>query len=82
MDPVSDEFKKALTERAGADVEIIERNVGGGILVPSAVRINGTEVVIPAGAKIRIGDICEDEAVTVTITMFARRIVIAAEDDL
>lgn len=82
MDPVSDKFKKALANRAGADIQIIERNVGGGILVPSAVRINGTEVAIPAGANIRIGDICDDEAVTVTITMFASRIVIAAEDDL
>ena len=67
----------------GADIEIIDRFGGeAGVLMPSAVRINGIEVLLPADSKIRIGDICEDEAVTVTITMFARRIVIAPEADL
>ncbi|MDX2838005.1 hypothetical protein PV377_03125 [Streptomyces ipomoeae] len=67
----------------GAGIEIIDRHRGDiGFLAPSAVRINGVEVLLPADSKIRIGDISEDEAVTVTITMFARRIVIAPEADL
>ena len=82
MEPVSDKFKKALTERRGADIEIIDPGGGVPILVPSKVRINGTEVLIPAGTKIRVGEISEDEGVTVTITMFARRVVIAADGDL
>ncbi|MGW5633927.1 hypothetical protein [Streptomyces sp. NPDC003832] len=82
MEPVSDKFKKALTERRGADIEIIDRGSGDPVLVPSKVRINGTEVLIPAGSKIRVSEISEDEGVTVTITMFARRVVIAAEGDL
>ena len=82
MDAVSDKFKKALTERRGADIEIIDPGGDVPVLVPSKVRINGTEVLIPAGTSIRIGEISEDEGVTVTITMFARRVVIATEDDL
>lgn len=78
MEPVS-ELKKALTERRGADIEIIDPGGDVPVLVPSKVRINGTEVLIPAGTSIRIGEISDDEAVTVTLTMYARRIVIAAE---
>ncbi|MFK4801642.1 hypothetical protein ACI3K5_23545 [Streptomyces sp. MPA0124] len=67
----------------GASIEIIDRgSSGSGVLVPSAVRINGVEVPIPSGTKIRVHDVSDDEAVTVTLTMFARRVVIAAEDDL
>ncbi|MER7053468.1 hypothetical protein [Streptomyces sp. NPDC000351] len=82
MEPVSGKFGKAVTERRGADIEIIDPGGDVPILVPSKVRINGTEVLIPAGAKIHIGEIADDEAVTVTLTMFARRVVIAAESDL
>lgn len=82
MAPVSDKFEKALTERRGADIEIIDQGSGSPVLVPSKVRINGTEVLIPAGARIHIGEITDDEAVTVTLTLFARRVVIATEDDL
>lgn len=64
----------------GADIEIIDRHGGGQVLIPSAVRINGVEIPIPSGSSIKIDDITDDEAVTVTITMFARRITIAAED--
>lgn len=82
MEPVSDKFKKALTERRGADIEIIDPGGDVPVLIPSKVRINGTEVLIPAGTKIHVGEISEDEGVTVTITMFARRVTIAAEGDL
>lgn len=67
----------------GADIEIIDRHGGdAGFLIPSALRINGVEIPIPGDAKIRIGDLSADEVVTVTITMFARRVTIAAEHDL
>ncbi|MFE7727388.1 hypothetical protein ACFU5D_16535 [Streptomyces anthocyanicus] len=67
----------------GASIEIIDRGSSdSGILVPSAVRINGVEVPIPSGTKIRVHDVSDDEAVTVTLTMLVRRVVIAAEDDL
>ncbi|MGW5173130.1 hypothetical protein ACWERY_02030 [Streptomyces sp. NPDC004082] len=82
MEPASDKSKEALAERRGADIEIIDRNTGGPVLVPSTGRINGVEIPIPSGTKIRVHDIREDEAVTVTLTLFARRVVIAAEDDL
>ncbi|MEU9611891.1 hypothetical protein AB0D56_10100 [Streptomyces sp. NPDC048209] len=64
----------------GADIEIIDRNGGDQILTPSAVRINGVEVPIPSGSSIKIDDIRDDEAVAITITMFARRITIHHED--
>lgn len=66
----------------GADIEIIDRHGGdAGFLIPSALRINGVEIPIPADAKIRIHELSVDEFVTVTITMFARRITIANEQD-
>lgn len=71
------------TSLVGASIEIIDRGSSdSGILVPSAVRINGVEVPIPSGTRIRVHDVSDDEAVTVTLTMLVRRVVIAAEDDL
>lgn len=68
---------------AGADIEIIDRGgSASGILVPSAVRINGAEIAIPADATIKIHEIRATDVVTVTLTLFARRITIAAEGDL
>lgn len=64
----------------GADVEIIDRSTGTpGVILPSAVRINGTEILIPSDATIRVSDITEDEPVTVTLTMFARSLSIRHE---
>lgn len=77
-----DTSKPGAPQRRGADIEIIDRGSGDPVLVPSAVRINGVDIPIPSGTKIRVHDISEDEAVTITLTMFARRIVIAAEGDL
>lgn len=64
----------------GADIEIIDRSSGDKVLIPSAVRINGVTVPIPSGSTIKIHDITDDDAVTVTVTMFARRITIHHED--
>ncbi|MET8378041.1 hypothetical protein [Streptomyces microflavus] len=65
----------------GADIEIIDRHDGDQILTPSVVRINGVEVPIPSASSIKIDDIRDDEAVLITVTMFARRITIHHEDD-
>lgn len=52
-----------------ADIEVIDRHSGdSGVLLPSALRVNGVEIPIPSDAKIRIGDLSADEFVTVTIT--------------
>lgn len=69
---------------AGAVIEIIERNpaVSGLLVLPNSVRINGVEVAMPEGARIQVHEICEDEPAKVTLTLFARRITIAAEGDL
>lgn len=78
----SDRLKKVTRERRGADIEILDRTTGDAdVLMPSAVRINGVEVLIPSGAKIRIHDISDDEVVTVTVTMFARSVSIRHEPD-
>ncbi|WP_069751583.1 hypothetical protein [Streptomyces sp. EN16] len=66
--------------RRGADIEIIDRSSGDQVLIPSTVRINGVEVPIPSGSSIKIDDMRDDEAVAITITMFARRISIHHED--
>ncbi|MFD3815023.1 hypothetical protein ACFWRZ_08145 [Streptomyces rubiginosohelvolus] len=65
----------------GADIEIIDRHDGDKVLMPSAVRINGVAVPIPSGTSIKISDMTDEDAVTVTVTMFARRITIHHEDD-
>ncbi|MEU2403416.1 hypothetical protein ABZ609_03685 [Streptomyces rubiginosohelvolus] len=67
--------------RRGADIEIIDRRNGDKVLMPSAVRINGVAVPIPSGTSIKISDMTDEDAVTVTVTMFARRITIHHEDD-
>ncbi|MGW7327493.1 hypothetical protein ACWGIU_02460 [Streptomyces sp. NPDC054840] len=64
----------------GADIEIIDRSAGTpGVVLPNAVRVNGTEILIPSDATIRVSDIAEDELVTVTLTMFARSLSIRHE---
>jgi hypothetical protein len=78
----SDRFKKTSRERRGADIEIIDRTTGDAdVLMPTAVKINGVEVLIPSDAKIRVHDITDAELVTVTVTMFARSVSIRHEPD-
>ncbi|WP_394436277.1 hypothetical protein [Streptomyces sp. SGAir0957] len=82
MTAVSGKFEKALRERRGADIEILDRTTGDAdVLVPSALRINGVEVLMPSGSKIRVHDISDDEVVTVTVTMFARSVSIRHDPD-
>jgi hypothetical protein len=67
-------------QATGADIEIIDRSAGTpGVILPNAVRINGTEILIPSDTTIRVSDITEDELVTVTLTMFARSLSVRHE---
>ncbi|MFD8545669.1 hypothetical protein [Streptomyces sp. NPDC059649] len=68
----------------GAVIDIIERGptTGSSLVLPNAVRINGVEVAMPEGARIQVHEISEDEPAKVTLTLFARRITIAAEGDI
>jgi hypothetical protein len=78
------------SEPMAAYIEIVERDratddtMGGSIIVPNEVRINGTPLLVPAGQTIKVHEMTfgNDEAAQVTLTLFARRITIAAEEDL
>ncbi|MET8694700.1 hypothetical protein ABZV65_19405 [Streptomyces bauhiniae] len=72
-----------MAELRGAEIEIIERRINpadrSGFLVPNAVRINGTEVAIPDGARIKVHEITDEDCVTVTLTVFASSVTIRPE---
>ncbi|WP_329521180.1 hypothetical protein [Spirillospora sp. NBC_01491] len=82
----------AALNAAAAVIEIVERNQttddtpGGSVILPNEVRINGTPILIPDGECIRVHEMTfgerNDEPFLVTVTMFARRVTIAAEGDL
>lgn len=74
-------FKPTPTARAqGADIEIVERSRDSNLaIVPNAVRINGTEVLIPADSTIDVSEISSETLVTVTLTMFVRSLSIRHE---
>lgn len=73
-------------------IEIVEKNrptadsPGAGIVIPNEIRINGTPLLVPHGEQIKIHEMTYnsmgDEVVCVTLTLFARKVVIAAEEDL
>lgn len=69
-------------------IEIVERvpagadpDAGPGFIVPNEIRINGTPVLAPKDYPVRVHDIQIDgtEPVQVTLTLFARRVVVQAE---
>lgn len=74
----------------GAVIEIIERGrttdgtLAGSIITPDEVRINGQPLLIAADEPITIHEINvrSGDLVCVTLTLIARRVIIAAEDDL
>jgi hypothetical protein len=64
---------------------VTEDTMGGSIIIPREVRINGVSVLTPQEHPIRIHEMQvggELEAAIVTITLFVRKLVIAAEGDL
>ncbi|HWB37588.1 MAG TPA: hypothetical protein VHA75_16360 [Rugosimonospora sp.] len=95
---VEDYLPKVTAEPAkptAALIEIVEKghstDGNEGVIVPNQVRINGTPLLIPAGQQIKVHSITLNEnergpygedAACVTLTLFARRVTIAAEGDL
>lgn len=71
---------------AAAVVEIVERGLrtdhttGGSIVVPDQIRVNGMPLLVEP--NITIAKLGDREAARVTITLYARRIVVAGENDL
>lgn len=74
----------------GAVIEIIERrspedladdSPSSSIVVPTEVRINGQQLLHSAEEPVRVHGVTArgDQAVLVTLTLFARRVVIGAE---
>lgn len=58
----------------------VDRMTGGGYIKPNEVRINGTPVAVPRDSEIFVSELkSENDAVQVSMTMFARRVVVAAE---
>lgn len=90
--PASDDRDRAAsTEPRGAVIEIVEKGratsdatIGESIITPNDVRINGQSLLASAEDPVVVHEISSsgDELVRVTLTLFARRIVIAAEGDL
>lgn len=72
-----------------AVIEIIERGkttdgtLGGSVIIPNEIRINGYPVATPADKPVIVHEIAlaSDELVCVTLTLFARRVSIRAEGD-
>lgn len=74
-----------------AYIEIVERDrtttdtLGGSVITPNEVRINGVPLAVPSGQSIRVHEMTfgEDRDVAqVTMTLYVRRLTIAAEGDL
>lgn len=62
-----------------ATIEILDlRDSDAGFAVPGVVRINGVEVAVPAAHPPKIHDFQADPGapVMVTVTMYARRVVV------
>lgn len=80
-------------EPSAAYIEIVEKNrttddtLGGSLIVPNEVRINGIPLLCPDGEQVKVhamtfNDGHGEDVAQVTLTLFARRVVIAAEGDL
>lgn len=72
----------------GAVIEIVEKRrkaadpPGGDVIIPNEIRINGRPVLAPKDHPVKVHEIAiqGDEVVLVTLTLFARRVVVAAEE--
>lgn len=77
-----------MNQPKGAVIEIIEKRrsrlggLGGEVIVPDEIRINGQSLLLPADSSVKVHeiDIPSCDAVLVTLTVFARRVVIDAEE--
>lgn len=75
---------------SGAVVEIIERGAtvdranSAGVVVPNEIRLNGVPMYAPADRPVTVHqvDMAGNELACVTLTLFARRVLIGAEGDI
>jgi hypothetical protein len=73
-----------------AIIEIVEKGRGttdtasGSLILPNDVRLNGQSLLVPKDAPVIVHEMSVDDSTVahVTLTVFARRVVIAAEEDL
>lgn len=73
-----------------AVIEIVEKGratddtMGGSVIIPNEVRINGVPLLLPADRPIKVHEmeIHPKDAVYVTLTLIARRVTIAADGDI
>ena len=86
-----DHSETAPTGPRGAVIEIIEKGratsdatIGDSIITPNDIRINGQSLLASADDPVIVHQISTagDELVRVTLTLFARRVIIAADGDL
>ncbi|SII80477.1 Uncharacterised protein [Mycobacteroides abscessus subsp. abscessus] len=63
----------------GVDLEIVDKGGTGDGVWPNCVRINGVEVLCPAGEHVTIHPVSDEGVVVATVTMFVRRLMIATE---
>ncbi|WP_460307737.1 hypothetical protein, partial [Actinocorallia aurea] len=84
------EAKPDPSEPRGAIIEIIQKRRGRPtgdlseeVIVPSDVRLNGQSILTPYDSPVRIHEVTFDggECVLVTLTVYARRILVDAEYD-
>lgn len=75
-----------MTDARAAVFEIVERrrkpdagSLAESIVVPSVVRVNGAEILVPDNEPITVHDLSSKDVVKVTLTVFARRIFIGDE---
>lgn len=75
-----------MSKAKAAYIEIVERGYSMteddlGVIKPNEVRINGTPLLVPAGESVTVHqvDLKDRDVVKVTLTLFARRVVIGAE---
>lgn len=80
-----------MAQPTGAIIEIIERgattsdgSTGESVIVPDEIRINGQALAYSAEEPVIVHQVSAltDDAVRVTMTLLARRVVIAAESDV
>lgn len=72
----------------GAVIEIVEKRhsksspPGGDVIIPNEIRINGQPLLCPTDSPVKVHEIevTSHDAVLVTLTVFARRVVIAADE--
>ncbi|MFD5491610.1 hypothetical protein ACFWH4_01380 [Streptomyces sp. NPDC127091] len=73
-----------------AVIEIVERGrsttdtSSGSVIIPNDVRINGQSLLVPRDCPVTVHEMELDDSTVahVTLTLFARRVTIAAEGDL